>query len=412
MIRPSLRRIGVGGQPVTSGTATTAAAHPLTGTHETGSAFEAGSAAPLGGLKRARAPALELTSADLSLPPGPQAISAKALFADAVELLKESGVSPIQAITAAGTRLGYPMAADMNSGVPMELFKAMGPVSLPLLSGVASSYAAEGLRAWKLDLNAVLPALVEQGRDAPDLYRDGLKALVANPHLTEPQVLAVQDALIRTELQGGRVQAPLLDGSANLDGLVANLRELAQGKTFGEALPVVSRLVRAGLPFDPGPMRALVDRALDSPEFTTRAQAAGLFWQSSVITEAGVKAYLKSLFERGRWSADARSAAIEHYETNPAWSNATAMNNLFEDATGIALAKLLEAAPANAEVLPAVTAAPWPWGNNNPKLGLVDTARAALWWSTLAPERVIPVADSLGERLTSNTFVETCWANC
>ncbi len=370
-------------------------AHQIAG----GSTFDP---APSGLRKLTRSSAAELTAADFSLEPGPQPIASKAVVSDAIELLRESGVGLMQASTTASTRLGYPLPADLDSGQPATFFDSLGPAALPI---VDAWHAPGALSTWRLDARTVVPEILERSHGAPDVGLSLLSALAKNPHLSDDQLVAVQDAVVRSAKEGA-TQAPVFDELMTLDRLVADVTSLGQGEVFAESLPVVSGLIKRGATFTAANVAKLADRALLSADPATRAHGGSLFWHSSNTSEAALKTYLKSVFEHtADWSPAVREQTLEQFRTDPTWAYPPGQgkNQLWNNLSGIALANVLNSAPAAAEILPAVAASQWPHSNDNPKLNLVSRALAALAWSTLAPERLIAAADTIDEGVSSPT---------
>ncbi len=348
----------------------------------------------LGAPSQPRSIAQQLTADDFSLTRGPPIVAAKAVVSDALELFKESGVSSIQALATASMRLGVPL----GDAQAVELATALGPASLPLLSAAEARVA---LTSWKLELADVLPALLEQGLPVPELYQQSLKALVANPSLRDEHVMALQDALVRSALSG-TVEAPLLDGSLTLNAFVTHVNALGSGEAFGESLPVVARLIKKGYSFDAGMLRPLADSAVTSPDIHTRRQAASVFWHSSTTSESAVKAYLQGILDRSKHRS--HQEGIAHFEEHPSWSSPGELRPaLGEEWSGEVLQRLLESAPANAEILPVVTAASWFRGKGETsQVKLREVARASVAWSTLPPKQLVAAADALDGYLQVN----------
>ncbi len=104
-------------------------------------------------------------------------VSGRAVVADALELMKESGVTNATALLESARRAGLQWPAD---GWLEDWFvKALGPAALPLLD---SGYQLHlGLTHWRLaSPDTVMPALLERGQHAFGEFKGALRSLAEN----------------------------------------------------------------------------------------------------------------------------------------------------------------------------------------------------------------------------------------
>ena len=306
-----------------------------------------------------------LTAADLGLAAGPTPVSGRAIVADALELLSESGTSASAALLESAKRLEVPL--QKNDGwVSTPFVTALGPAVLPVLD--AGPQTSRALSQWQLSsVDPVMPMLLEHGQTSLGLFKQRLRALATNPSLSDDQRLALHDALVRTEV----TQVPSAPAATvPLEVFVENVMALGQGQAFARALPVIAAALERGHPAAPESIRAVADRALESADVATRAWAAALFWRSSRTSESAVKAYLRSVFQEERtWSGEDFDASAYHFERNPDAEGAKAVQGLRAGAAQL-VSVLLRSAPAEAQIIPVVEAALAPSAPENAPLRL------------------------------------------
>jgi hypothetical protein len=343
-----------------------------------------------GGVTPPRPPppvARRLSLNDFGLVPGKPQIPARAVVADALELLKQPGVSPFTALTRAATNLGYPLEPGMDSGAPDRFLIALGPAALPLVSPGSLQVC---LSRWKCRPEEVMPALMDLGRRSPAAFLEAMRALARNPSLTTAEVFAVQDAVVRTVARG-TPQAPVLDGSVTLDTLIQNTLELGHGLEFGRTCGLIAHQLTKGLVANPDAVRQLADRAIVAGDFETRVLASGLFWRSSDTRPAAVQAFLGSILsDAPDWSRTAYLASIAQLDRADLWGMPTRAAGVSAEAIATAVGALLDDAPPDAAIDAVVHVA-----SNVPVTNLLDDARAAVGRSRLPVARKVAMADQL-----------------